>query len=85
VRYDVRMRVHVVLEESLVRRMDARIGAGRRSAFVASAIEHALDDVERWELLESAFGTIPDSGHEWDADPAEWVRAERRTDERRVG
>lgn len=32
-----------------------------------------------------AFGTIADSGHEWDDDPAAWVHAQRRADERRVG
>ena len=28
----------------------------------------------RWEDIEAARGTIPDSGHEWDDDPAAWVR-----------
>jgi hypothetical protein len=44
-----------------------------------------LDDEQRWELIEPAFGSIPDTGHEWDDDPAAWVRAQRHGDERRVG
>jgi hypothetical protein len=44
-----------------------------------------LTDEQRWELIESGFGAIPDEGHEWDADPAEWVRHQRFQDERRVG
>lgn len=47
--------------------------------------EQELHDEHRWELIGSAIGTIADEGHEWDADPAAWVAAERRTDERRVG
>ena len=37
----------------------------------------------RWEDIEAALGTIPDSGHEWDDDPAAWVRRQRRSDPRR--
>ncbi len=43
------------------------------------------DHDERWALIESAIGSIPDTGHEWDDDPAEWVRAQRYADARRVG
>jgi hypothetical protein len=79
------MRVHITLGDSLVRELDRRVGARRRSAYIARAVERALDDDHRWELLESAIGSIPDGGHEWDADPGEWVQDQRRTDERRVG
>lgn len=65
--------------------LDARVGRRRRSAFIAAAIRGALDDERRWELIESAMGSIADGGHEWDDDPAAWVSAQRFADERRVG
>jgi len=79
------MRLHITLGDDLVRQLDRRVGARRRSAYIARAVERALDDDHRWELVESALGSIPDSGHEWDKDAARWVHDQRRTDERRVG
>jgi hypothetical protein len=79
------MRVHILLPDDVVRELDNRVGHRRRSAFIASAVERALDDERRWELIESAIGSIADEGHDWDADPAAWVAAQRRADERRVG
>lgn len=79
------MRLHIVLEDDIVRELDQRLGLRRRSAFIARAVERALDDERRWELIESSLGSVTDNGHEWDADPAAWVQAQRRLDERRVG
>jgi len=79
------MRVHITLDEGLVRELDRRVGARRRSAYIAQAVEQALDDDRRWELVESALGSISDRGHEWDDDSGRWVREQRRGDERRVG
>jgi metal-responsive CopG/Arc/MetJ family transcriptional regulator len=79
------MRLHITLSDELVRELDSRVGARRRSAFIAAAVEHALDEERRWELIESAIGSIADTGHEWDDNPAEWVRAQRRADPARVG
>jgi hypothetical protein len=79
------MRLHINLENDLVRQLDARVGARRRSAFIAGAVRQALDDERRWELIEEALDAIPDEGHEWDRDPAAWVRAQRAGDARRVG
>jgi hypothetical protein len=73
------------LDEHDVRRLDARVGARRRSRFIAEAVRRALDDAQRWELIESAIGSIPDAEHEWDADVAGWVRSQRRADATRVG
>jgi len=28
---------------------------------------------------------LPDTGHDWDDDPAAWVRQQRRADPRRAG
>jgi hypothetical protein len=45
------------------------------SAFIAQLIRRALDDEARWDDIESALGALPSAGHDWDDDPAEWVRA----------
>lgn len=79
------MRLHITLDENIVRELDRRVGARGRSAYIARAVERALDDEERWELLESVTGSISDRGHEWDDDPGVWVRDQRRMDELRVG
>ena len=79
------MRMHISLDDELIARLDRRVGPRRRSGFIAEAVRRALEDEHRWELIESAIGTVGDGGHEWDADPAAWVRRQRRADERRVG
>lgn len=76
------MRLRITLRDELVRELDRRVGARRRSAYIASAVEKALDDARRWELVESAIGSIEDRGHEWDEDPGGWVREQRRADGR---
>ena len=79
------MRVHISLDDELVAELDRRVGSRRRSRFIAEALRRALDDARRWEEIEAALGSIRDEGHEWDRDPAGWVRAGRRGDRRRVG
>jgi metal-responsive CopG/Arc/MetJ family transcriptional regulator len=79
------MRLHITLQDKLVRELDRRVGPRRRSSFIAHAVETALDDEHRWDLIESSLGSIEAESHEWDADPATWVRGQRRVDERRVG
>ncbi len=79
------MRLHISLDDGLVAELDRRAGRGHRSAFIAQTVERALEDERRWEEIEASLGSIGDSGHEWDRDPAAWVRAERRSEARRVG
>jgi len=79
------MRVHITLSDDLVRELDRRVGARGRSAFIAGAIREALENEQRWELVESALGAIDDEGHDWDVDPAAWVREQRSADSSRVG
>lgn len=79
------MRLHMSLEDELVRELDARVGRGRRSAFIAAAVRAALEDHRRRDLIETAIGAITDTGHAWDEDPAGWVRAQRHADAARVG
>lgn len=79
------MRVHITMDEEEVRRLDARVGSRRRSAFIAAAVRRALEDESRWEQIESALASIPDGGHDWDRDAGAWVRAQRRARGRRIG
>jgi len=79
------MRLHIALDEQLVAELDRRVGPRRRSAFVAELIRRGLDDERRWDDIEASLGQIADSGHDWDADPAEWVRRGRQGDSRRTG
>ncbi len=79
------MRLHIVLDDALVDELDARIGRGRRSAFLTALLQRALDDERRWDRVESALGALGDEGHEWDDDPAAWVAAQRRADPARLG
>ncbi|MGI8523698.1 MAG: hypothetical protein ACR2K3_10380 [Nocardioides sp.] len=79
------MRMHIELADQLVREVDELAGSRGRSAFVRRAIELAVRQESRRRSLEGATGTISDSGHEWDDDPAAWVRRQRRVDPGRVG
>ena len=79
------MRLHIALDDDLVAELDRRVGPRQRSAFIAALIQRGLDDERRWDEVESALGSIADAGHDWDDDPAEWVRSQRRGDARRAG
>jgi hypothetical protein len=45
---------------------------------VRSAIERAIRKELQWSDIEAAAGAIEDHDHEWDLDPAAWVRQQRR-------
>jgi hypothetical protein len=79
------MRLHIALDDGLVAELDRRVGPRRRSAFIAELIRRGLDDERRWDDIEAALGQLADGGHEWDDDPAAWVRAQRHGDTRRTG
>jgi hypothetical protein len=79
------MRLHIELADTLVAMIDEVSGPRGRSAFVRQAVERALENERAWQLIESAAGSIDDTGHEWDADPGQWVRAQRRADPERTG
>jgi hypothetical protein len=79
------MRMHIMVDDDLVERIDKIAGERGRSGWIVRVISTALDNEERWALIESAIGSIPDTGHEWDDDPAAWVRAQRRADPGVVG
>ncbi|HEX2362753.1 MAG TPA: hypothetical protein VHI11_11825 [Jiangellaceae bacterium] len=79
------MRVHIALDDALVAELDQRVGPRRRSSFIAELIRRGLDDERRWDDIEASLGRLSDTGHEWDEDPAAWVREQRRGDIRRAG
>ncbi|HEX2415061.1 MAG TPA: hypothetical protein VHJ37_07585 [Thermoleophilaceae bacterium] len=79
------MRLHISLDDALVAQLDGRVGRRQRSAFIAAALRRALDDERRWSEIEAALAAVPEDGHDWDSDPAQWVRAQRRSDARRTG
>ncbi|MGH2714441.1 MAG: hypothetical protein ACRDM7_11260 [Thermoleophilaceae bacterium] len=79
------MRVHINLDDELVRALDRRAGVRGRSGYIAATLRQALEEERRWEQIASAVGSLEARGHEWDSDPAGWVASQRRSDARRVG
>jgi metal-responsive CopG/Arc/MetJ family transcriptional regulator len=79
------MRLHISLDERLVKELDERVGRRRRSTFIGETLRRALDDERRWDDIEAGLGTLADRDHEWDDDPAAWVTAQRSGDSHRVG
>jgi len=64
---------------------DRPAGRPRRSAFIGELIQCGLDDERRWDDIEAALGGLSDTGHEWNDDPAAWVRRQRHDDPRFTG
>lgn len=79
------MRLHISLDDELVEQLNQRVGRRQRSAFIAETLRRALDEARRWEDIEAGIGALAGREHEWDADPAAWVHAERFGDQSRVG
>ena len=79
------MRIHLALDDELVAELDRRAGARQRSAFVAELIKRGLEDERRWDDIEASLGSLSDSEHDWDDDPAMWVRRQRQGSPRRSG
>ena len=76
------MRVHMLLDDDLVEEIDELAGPRGRTAFISDALRREVDQQRRWRKIRAAFGSIADSGHEWDPDPATWVHESRRSDPR---
>lgn len=80
------MRMHIELDDEVVREVDRVAGPRERSAFVRRAVLRALEGARRAEALRASAGTLADrEGHDWDADAASWVRTNRQADDRRGG
>lgn len=82
--YAVAMRLHISIADAVAAELDRLVGPRERSSFIERAVRRALEEHARDEALEAAFGAIDDTGHEWDDDPAGWVRSQR-ADDRRAG
>ena len=41
-------------------------------------LDKLLEYEWRWDEIEASLGVIADIGHEWDDDPAAWVREQRQ-------
>jgi hypothetical protein len=78
------MRLHIVMDDALVGELDEAVGQRQRSSYIAHAVRFALDEDRRRAALRASLGSIEDFGHEWDDDPAGWVR-QQRSDDRRTG
>ena len=79
------MRLHIALHDDLVDEIDRRAGPWRRSALIAELVRRGLENERRWDDIEAALGGLPDTGDEWDDDPAVWVRRQRHADPHRAG
>lgn len=79
------MRLHISLDDRIVKELDRRVGRRGRSAFISQTVRNALDDQRRWDDVVASLGSLSDAGHDWDQDPAGWVRGQRRGDSRRLG
>lgn len=75
----------MLMEDDLVERIDRVAGERGRSGWIVRVIRDRLDFEERKEGILAAIGCLPATGHEWDEDPAAWVREQRRLDPRAVG
>lgn len=72
----VPMRMHLVLDENVVKEIDSIAGKRGRSRFVREAVEARLDDDKRrLEALERIKGSMPDFAPYM---TPEWIREERR-------
>ena len=77
--------MHIELDDAIVTEIDSIAGRRRRSAFVREAVLAAVDRHRRKIRLRQAAGILRNSEHDWDDDPAAWVRRQRSGDARRVG
>jgi hypothetical protein len=74
------MRLHISLDDDLVRELDQEVGDGERSAFIQETLQRELDRRRRWRRIWHAIEASPmeGEGHIWDPDPARYFHQERR-------
>lgn len=81
------VRTHVILPRDLVDAVDKVVGRRRRSRFVAEAVQEKLARLRLLDAARKAAGSLADldiPGWETGKTAAEWVRALRRADSRRI-
>jgi hypothetical protein len=74
------MRLHIYLDDVLVKELDEEVGARERSAFIEETVRNELDRRRRWRLIWRAVDSSPmtEEGHPWDPDPAAYFHEARR-------
>lgn len=80
-------RIHVLLPESLVKRIDEMVGKRERSSFIAEVLEDEVRRRRTRAALRELDGSLADvdiPGWETPEAAAEWVRAGRRGEPLRV-
>ena len=73
-------RIHVSLDDAVLRELDRVAGPRGRSAYIAAATAEKLDRERRWQRIFGSVGSVPEDGtHPWDGmDAGHWVRQERK-------
>ncbi len=79
------MRLHILVDDELVAELDRRVGSRQRSAYLTQLLRRALDDERRWDDIEASLASVEEGPHDWDDNPADWVRSQRRAAGERVG
>lgn len=69
------MRLHITLDEELVREVDEVAGRRGRSAFIRDAVAREVDRRRRSEALDRLFGAAPDFAPHM---TPEWISSERK-------
>ena len=81
------MRTHVVMPKALVETIDALVGKRHRSEFLSVAAEKEVRRLKLAKAVEKAGGSlehVDTPGWESSESAAEWVRASRRSDDKRL-
>jgi hypothetical protein len=76
----VGMRMHITLDDDLVKRIDELAGARGRSRYIREAVEGRLDIDARLAARRRAFGSIPDFAP-WMT--PEWISQNRKEESQR--
>jgi metal-responsive CopG/Arc/MetJ family transcriptional regulator len=74
-------RIHLVLPDRLLGKIDRIVGKRERSRFIAQAVQERLERLEMTEALEKSAGTLDVELHPHWKDrktTSEWVRSVRR-------
>jgi len=74
------MRIHITLDDDLVKRIDEQAGPRGRSRYIREAVEGKLDIDARLAARRRAFGSIPDFAP-WMT--PEWISENRKEESRR--
>lgn len=84
----VKTRAHVVVDESILRKIDHLVGKKKRSSFIANAAQKELQRLNQLYLLKKLKGSWKDEDHpdmQGKDGTYKWVRKLRREDEKTLG